>query len=99
MFIDVSEGMFIDEFHAMGRGHHFSIEGLRALFEYLEELEGDTGAPIELDVIALCCEFTEYASFEEFKSENGDDYESWECVRDITTVIDVDDNCKIIHGF
>jgi hypothetical protein len=37
----------------------FSYEGLAVLFDYLEELEASTGEEIELDVIAICCEYTE----------------------------------------
>ena len=48
------------------RPNSFSYEGLRALFEYLEELEDSTGEGIELDVIALCCDFIEYESAEEY---------------------------------
>ena len=41
------------------RPDNFSYEGLGALFEYLEECERDTGENYELDVIALCCDFSE----------------------------------------
>lgn len=34
-------------------------EGLRQLFDYLEDLESDIGTEIELDVIAICCDFHE----------------------------------------
>ena len=47
------------------RAGQFSYEGLGALFEWLEELAEETGTPYELDVIALCCEFTEYSDFAE----------------------------------
>ena len=39
------------------RPNSFSYEGLRALFEYIEETEESTGFEVELDVIALCCDF------------------------------------------
>jgi hypothetical protein len=42
-----------------GRGEQFSYDGLRVLFEALEEYEDDTGSEVELDVIALCCEYSE----------------------------------------
>lgn len=29
------------------------------MFDYLEQYEADTGEEIKLDVIALCCEFSE----------------------------------------
>ena len=52
---------FCDEF-SEDRKNQFSYEGKKALFEYLEQYEEDTGEEIELDIIALCCEFTEYES-------------------------------------
>lgn len=51
-------GTFQDRF-AQIRPDNFTYEGLRVLFEYLEECEGDTGQEYELDVIGLCCEFSE----------------------------------------
>ena len=42
-----------------GRKDQFSYDGLKALFEYLEQLEQDTGEELELDVIALCCDYSE----------------------------------------
>ena len=41
------------------RPNNFSYEGLRALFQHCEEYEEETGEPVELDVIALCCDVTE----------------------------------------
>lgn len=50
---------FRDEFHRCGRGSQFSYEGLEILFNYLDELSDDIGEPIEMDVIAFCCEYAE----------------------------------------
>lgn len=50
---------FRDAFHRMNRADNFSHDGLRVMFEYLEELERDIGEEIELDVIALCCDYSE----------------------------------------
>jgi hypothetical protein len=41
------------------RPDNFSHDGLKVLFEYLEEYEMDTGDELELDVIGLCCDFAE----------------------------------------
>jgi hypothetical protein len=41
------------------RPNNFSYDGLGLLFEFLEQLEDDTGDEFELDVIALCCEWNE----------------------------------------
>jgi len=40
----------------------WSYYGAQALAEYLEQYEEDGGTEIELDVIALRCEYSEYAS-------------------------------------
>lgn len=49
---------FRNSFNAV-RPNNFSYEGLGLLFEYLEEYEQDTGEELELDVIAICCDFSE----------------------------------------
>ena len=50
---------FREAFRLAGRSDQFSYEGLEVLFDYLDELSEDTGEPIELDVVALCCEYYE----------------------------------------
>lgn len=49
---------FRDAFHRV-RPNNFSYEGLEVLFDYLEEYEESTGEELELDVIGLCCDFSE----------------------------------------
>lgn len=41
------------------RKENFSYEGLGLLFAYFEDLEESIGEEIELDVIAICCEYSE----------------------------------------
>ena len=77
IYQNVTESMFHDAFVRMGREAQFSHEGRAALYGYLAELADDTGEPIELDVIALCCEFTEYESIEEYNAEYETDFTSW----------------------
>ena len=64
------------------RPNNFSLAGLRALFDYFEEFEEDTGQEWEFDGIALCCDFTEYDDLDEFKAnytcEEFQDIEDWE---------------------
>jgi hypothetical protein len=50
---------FRDEFRACGRADQFSYEALGLLFEYFEAYEMDTGEEIELDVVSICCDFSE----------------------------------------
>lgn len=47
--------------------------GARALVEYLEQLEEDTGEDIEMDLVALRCDWSEYTSFDEWAEEFGCD--------------------------
>jgi hypothetical protein len=41
------------------RPNQFSYSALGDLFEYLEDWEESSGNEIELDVIAICCDFAE----------------------------------------
>jgi hypothetical protein len=50
---------FRDAFKRYGRGEQFSYEGLELIFDYIEEYEDSTGEQVELDVVALCCEWCE----------------------------------------
>jgi hypothetical protein len=61
---------FRDEFRACGRVDQFSYEGLGILFAYFEEYENDTGESVELDVIAICCDFSE-DSYENIADQYG----------------------------
>jgi hypothetical protein len=45
---------------------NWSYAGAYALCEYLEQCEEDGGVEIELDPVALRCEFDEYASAEDW---------------------------------
>jgi hypothetical protein len=90
--INVSD--FRAAFHSMGRKDQFSYEGLGALFDYLEDIDPD----FDLDVIALCCDYSE-DSFEDIAkaygielSENDDEIVHREMVRDYL------DNHTIIVG-
>ena len=49
---------FRDAFHSI-RPDNFSYEGLATLWDYLDEYEQSTGEEMELDVIAICCDFSE----------------------------------------
>ncbi len=60
---------FRDEFTDYGRSDQFSYDGLKALYEYLEDFYESSGEEFELDVIALCCEFTEYDSIEDYLND------------------------------
>jgi hypothetical protein len=56
MIQTINVSQFRDAFRSMGRQDQFSYEGLGALFDYLEDFDG---GGYDLDVIALCCDFSE----------------------------------------
>lgn len=55
----LSKSSFIDAFTHSSRKDQFSYEALEAIFEYLEEYSDSTGENVELDIVGICCEWTE----------------------------------------
>ena len=74
----VSLNDFREAFRIAGRQTQFSRDALEALFEYLEQYEDETGDELELDPIAICCEFAEYGSAREAAEEYGWDEDELE---------------------
>jgi len=68
----VSEHTFTNTMATKDNG--FSHAGSKALYNYLEQYEEDTGTQITFDPIALRCEYTEYKNFEEIKNDYDTDY-------------------------
>lgn len=104
-----SASQFMDEFRACGRNDQFSYEGLEALYDYLEDLSDSIGENINLDVVGICCDYSEaniddlnrWYSYliddEDFDTENLD---SWkELLQDYTTVIEVNSETLIVGVF
>ena len=94
----ISENEFVYEFKEMGREDNFSDYGLRQLFNYLEDYSEDTNTEIELDVIAICCEFTEYESLKALQ-EDYSDIEDEDDLLYNTSVICFEDDCIIISAY
>jgi len=53
----ITFGGFVDAFHAFDRYSQFGYDALKIIFDYLEEYEDSTGEEVELDVIAICCDY------------------------------------------
>jgi hypothetical protein len=96
----ITETQFMDAFKAI-RPNNFSYEGLSALYDYLEELSEDE--PVELDVIAICCEFTEYNSLDEMRADHptmpADDQEATEWLDYRTLFLNLPRGGYIIQNF
>lgn len=84
---------FQKAFKDSGRETQFSPDALSALFDYYNEFE----EKIELDVIAICCEWTEYGSKDEALAEYGfdDTYD----LTDFTQVIELDEQGILAANF
>jgi hypothetical protein len=86
MFQTIGFCNFQDAFKSC-RPNNFSYEGLKVLFEHLEMLEEEMQKPIELDVIAICCEYSEYKDLKEIQ-DNYSDIETIDDLRDKTLVLE-----------
>ena len=63
MKITITQSDFVSAFKSNSeRKNQFSYEALCALFDHYEEYEQNLGEQIELDVVAICCDWAEYAS-------------------------------------
>lgn len=87
---------FIDEFNDSSRKNSFSYDWLKALYEYFESIDED----IELDIVAIDCEYTEYDSIREAYEVYQDDYDELcedEDERDERANEYLNDNTQVIH--
>lgn len=50
---------------------NWSMAGATAIVEHLEQLEEETGTPIEMDVVAIRCDYSEYETAVEAATEYG----------------------------
>ena len=53
----VNFSAFVDAFYNYDRYDQFGYDALRIIFDYLEGCEESCGKELELDVIAICCDF------------------------------------------
>lgn len=96
---------FMEAFDDHGRDDQFSPAALEALFEFFEELEDETGELVELDVIDICCSFTEYDSPQDCANEFGlnadgmDNEEVIDLIRDHTLVIPLKSGGIVIQNY
>ena len=78
---NVDEHDFVRAFDDYGRSDNYSREARYALYEYLIQLEEDIGEEIELDVISICCAFTEFSDLAELNENYGNVIEA-DCWKD-----------------
>lgn len=94
----ITEHDFLNAFNYYGRENQFSYHGKLALFNYLENYEHETGMEIELDIIAICCDFCEYDSIDEIK-QYYPNIKNEKHLENFTNVISLDNGKLIIQNF
>ena len=79
-------GQFRNEFRKLDRENQFSYEGLGLLFDFIDGCNPD----YELDVIEICCSYTESTPEEiaDSYSINIDDMNEGEIVEEVTDFLD-----------
>lgn len=80
---------FKREFERYDRGNQFSDEALEELFNYYNGFCDN----IEMDVIGICCEWTEYEDLDDYANDymqesDFEDLEEWEYTRAIWSHIE-----------
>tara|TARA_R110000796_G_scaffold128609_1_gene244247 strand:+ start:186 stop:527 length:342 start_codon:yes stop_codon:yes gene_type:complete len=85
---EVSEHEFVDAFRQAGRQDNFTRPALIALYEYLWDLSEDMGEDMEFDVIAICCEYSEFANLGDLNEAFGREFADLDEVRDHTEVVE-----------
>ena len=92
----INEYDFVRAFDDYNRSENFSRAGRFALYDYLTEYEEGAGVELELDVIALCCEFTEYESLDELiEAFYHEDDEQPEFIEDVALMLE--DSATVIR--
>ncbi len=81
---EYDESLFISRFRDYKRvetlenpNGGFSYKGLINLFEYLDKTYSEEN-PFKLDVISLCCDFTEYKNLDEYLKNYSREHEETE---------------------
>lgn len=93
MYQTITKSQFRDAFRDKGRLEQFSYEGLGVLYDYLEE---SFDGKYELDVIELCCEYTQ-STIEQALADYS--LESLDDLMNNTTVLRVDDEHIIYQNY
>jgi|TARA_R100000030_G_scaffold91508_1_gene76645 hypothetical protein len=93
----ITQSQFMDAFRCSEfRKDSFSYEGLKVLYNYLWDYSEDIG-DIELDVVAIDCDWTEYEDFKHFQEEYKD-IGNMDDLRYNTTVLEIPNTSRFIIG-
>jgi len=93
IYTEVNVNEFIRYFLNSSYKNNFCIKGLRTLYNYLNDFEENIG----LDIVGICCDYTEYEDFKEFKKEyNIKEIKTEKDIINYTTYLKIDGTNKFI---
>ena len=102
MYHTITENEFLDAFRGGKTSwsdtykNNFSYYALIALFEYLENLEDETGKERKFDRVELIGDYNEYDSISEFQADYGKpEIKTLDDLSNETTVIRIDDPDRV----
>ena len=101
MIKTITQRDFVNAFDQMNRSENFSVAGRKALFDFFEGVSPD----MELEPIAVCCEFSEYEDLNELKSDYSvpedceDDDDVLNYFREETLVLELDNGGLVIQAY
>ena len=78
---------------------NWTVDQAQALLEYYEQYSEDTGEDLELDTVAIRCEWSGYASIKEALADHGSPI-TWEGLQEQTGTIEgLNDGSVLVHEF
>ena len=100
MKITLTDSEFVNRFLAI-RPNNFSREGLRALFDYLGDLEREAEGETEFHPIGICCDWTEYANATEacaaYGHQESDADKAFGWLLDQTQVVEAGESVLVLN--
>ena len=89
MYQSVNFSNFRQAFRDCRREDQFSNDALQLLFDWYENYEDGVGSPVELDVISICCDWSEMTA-EELESQYPFlvDWDEWREYEDLDELVD-----------
>ena len=82
---DITQSLCNDEYASW----HKNYDACEAIAEYLESYAEDTGEAIELDTVAIRCEFSMLDDINDFNKQYDKECKSLDDIRDYTMVIEI----------
>ena len=108
MYKIINQASFVSEFEQSERKNQFSYAALRAIFDYITEIE-EGGEEMEFDLVSICCDWCEYDSAVDAAQaygwkpghdiSEGGNGEAIQFLNDSTQVIELKGGAVVIQNF